>query len=95
MYGFRNNWPNSKQFSKVIKPKDITLSHEINLKVSESCQGITVEGSFFMFHLFLKHLLLSPIRGRMWNYWSPNVSFILILVFGIVTPMGKSVKIAS
>lgn len=95
MYGFRNNWPNSKQFSKVIKPKDITVSHEINLKVSESCQGITVEGSFFMFHLFLKHLLLSPIRGSMWNYWSPTVSFILILVFGIVTPMGKSVKVAS
>lgn len=38
---FNKNWPNSKQFPKIIKSKNITLDEEINLKISKNGQGIT------------------------------------------------------
>lgn len=63
MYGFKNNWPNSKQFSKVIKPKGITLSHEINLNVSGSCQGITSR-RVFLHVSFIFEVLASVSHQR-------------------------------
>lgn len=41
MSKLKNNWPNSKQFPKIIKSKDIALDQVINLNISKNCQEIT------------------------------------------------------